>query len=186
MEFNNRKMLDWAAEYFQKKGVAKIPTQRNESIGTLKNNVLNQAFCYFSANINDEVNNQNLSKMKRSWEQYKRRKKPSEKSYSVSIDEKTYRLFESIKKRNKLNNLSQAAEYIIKETVFQREIARLDDKNRILINKMGKLKELERKYIENKKLLDELRNKTKSLEKDNSTLTDTIKTLNNLLNRTLF
>lgn len=182
MNLENKKMLEWAAEYFQKKGVAKNSIGKNESIEIIKENILKQAFHYFPLLDRREQNQEKLSQMKRSWEQYNRRKQNAKKVRTISVDNEIYLRLKTIKTKHNLNSFGETIESIIDGEAYKRELLRIDNANLTLKNELKKSKEFEEKFLTQKTLLEELKKKIDLLEKNNTTLIDTIQTLNSILN----
>lgn len=181
MNFRNREMLDWAAEYFQKKGVAKNSIGKNESIEIIKENILKQAFHYFPLLDRREQNQEKLSQMKRSWEQYNRRKQNAKKVRTISVDNEIYLRLKVIKKKHNLKNFGEVIGSIIDGEARKRELVTLEQNNQILKNRLNKSKELEGKILAQKDQLKELQNRIDLLEKNNATLIDTIQTINSVM-----
>ncbi|MGO2233999.1 MAG: hypothetical protein ACTH5B_07975 [Marinomonas sp.] len=182
MNLENKQMLEWAAEYFQKKGVAKKSIGKNESIEIIKENILKQAFHYFPLLDRREQNQEKLSQMKRSWEQYNRRKQNAKKVRTISVDNEIYLRLEAIKKTHNLKNFGEVIGSIIDGEARKRELITLEQNNQILKNRLNKSKEFEGKFLVQKDQLKELQNRIDLLEKNNTTLIDTIQTLNSILN----
>jgi len=182
MNFSNKKMLRWAADYFQKKGVAKVLEHRNSTDEVIKKNIIKQASLYFNGSHRNPRENKKLSRMKSSWRQFSRRKQNAEKPHTISVDNEIYLRLKAVKNMHNLKNFSQVIGSIIDGEVRKREQVMIDQANITLQNKLKKSKEFEERFHAQKALLEELKNKIDLLEKNNTTLTDTIQTLNSVLN----
>lgn len=178
VNFKNQKMTRWVTDYFVKKGITRrLPSIEDITTYSQEKGILEQAEHYFSS-MRDQVSKQEkLSKMKKSWAQYSRRKKGTKRVHTVYVDDSTHKVLESIKKKKGLDNLGQSVESIINGTAFRREILRLEKDNYSLNEKLENFSLLKAKYRQQRDQLEEMRNKIDSLEKRNITLTTTIEQL---------
>ncbi|WP_044366079.1 hypothetical protein [Vibrio fluvialis] len=178
VNFKNQKMTRWVTDYFVKKGITRrLPSIEHITTYSQEKGILEQAEHYFSS-MRDQVSKQEkLSKMKKSWAQYSRRKKGTKRVHTVYVDDSTHKVLESIKKKKGLDNLGQSVESIINGTAFRREILRLEKDNYSLNEKLENFSLLKAKYRQQRDQLEEMRNKIDSLEKRNITLTTTIEQL---------
>lgn len=181
MNFRDREMLDWAAEYFKKKGINRrfLDVLNGEKL--TKEDLLEQANTYFRYHTAAQKKVA-LSQMKRSWEQYNRRKQNAKKVRAISVDNEIYLRLKVIKKKHHLKNFGEVIGSIIDGEARKRELITLEQNNQILENRLNKSKELEGKILAQKDQLKELQNRIDLLEKNNTTLIDTIQTLNSILN----
>lgn len=180
MNFRDREMLDWAAEYFKKKGINRRILDVLNGEKLTKKDLLEQANAYFRYHTAAQKQVA-LSKMKRSWEQYNRRKQNTKKVRTISVDNEIYLRLKVIKKKHNLKNFSEVIGFIIDGETQKRELITLEQNNQILKNKLNKSKELEGKILAQKDQFKELQNRIDLLEKNNATLIDTIQTINSVM-----
>ncbi|HHC6483792.1 hypothetical protein [Vibrio parahaemolyticus] len=93
------------------------------------------------------------------------------KVHTVYVDEDTYKILKTIKKRNRLDNLGQSVESIIKGTAHRKEMLRLERDNDLLNKKLEGFNFLKTKSSQQEVQLEEVRNKVGSLEEGNLMLT---------------
>ncbi|MDS1911103.1 hypothetical protein [Vibrio parahaemolyticus] len=182
VNFKNQKMTRWVTDYFVKKGITRrLPSIEDITTCSQEKGILEQAEHYFSS-MRDQVSKQEkLSKMKKSWAQYSRRKKGTKRVHTVYVDDSTHKVLESIKKKKGLDNLGQSVESIINGTAFRREILRLEKDNYSLNEKLENFSLLKAKYRQQRDQLEEIRNKVDSLEERNLMLTKALEQLTNSL-----
>ncbi len=178
VNFKNKKMTQWVTEYFIKKGIPEsLPSIDYILTISRQQSILEQAEHYFSKTAGPALRKEKLSNMKKSWAQYCRRKTRAKKAHTVYVDEKTYKILKTIKKKNGLDNLGQSVESILMGTAHRREMLRLESDNDLLNKKLKDFDLLKTINRQQEAQLEEMRNKIDSLEIRNIKLTTTIEQL---------
>ncbi|HHF3184001.1 hypothetical protein AB4605_02395 [Vibrio cyclitrophicus] len=176
--FKNKKMVQWLAQYFVKKGIPKkIPSVKDINTYSQEDGILKQAEHYFFRIEDQALRQEKLSMMKKSWAQYSRRTKGDNSVHTVYVDDSTHKVLKTIKKQERLNNLGQSVESIIDGTAFKREIRRLENANDLLHNQLKDLPILQESNRKQEIQLREMRDKTESLEQRNLMLTKALEQL---------
>ncbi|MEZ9049423.1 hypothetical protein AB6E87_08845 [Vibrio sp. 10N.247.311.64] len=176
--FKNKKMVQWLAQYFVKKGIPKkLPSVEDINTYSQENGVLEQAEHYFFRIEDQALRQEKLSMMKKSWAQYSRRTKGDNSVHTVYVDDSTHKVLKTIKKKERLNNLGQSVESIIDGTAFKREIRRLENANDLLHQQLKDLPILQESNRQQEIQLREMRDKTESLEQRNLMLTKALEQL---------
>ena len=176
--FKNKKMVQWLAQYFVKKGIPKkLPTVEDINTYSQEDGILEQAEHYFFRIEDQALRQEKLSMMKKSWAQYSRRTKGDNSVHTVYVDDSTHKVLKTIKKQERLNNLGQSVESIIDGTAFKREIRRLENANDLLHNQLKDLPILQESNRKQEIQLREMRDKTESLEQRNLMLTKALEQL---------
>ncbi|HHX8357288.1 TPA: hypothetical protein ACVOYQ_001447 [Vibrio alginolyticus] len=176
--FKNKKMVQWLAQYFVKKGIPKkIPSVKDINTYSQEDGILKQAEHYFFRIEDQALRQEKLSMMKKSWAQYSRRTKGDNSVHTVYVDDSTHKVLKTIKKQERLNNLGQSVESIIDGTAFKREIRRLENANDLLHNQLKDLPILQEINRKQEIQLREMRDKTESLEQRNLMLTKALEQL---------
>lgn len=176
--FKNKKMVQWLAQYFVKKGIPKkLPSVEDINTYSQEDSILEQAEHYFFRIEDQALRQEKLSMMKKSWAQYSRRTKGNNSVHSVYVDDSTHKALKAIKKKERLNNLGQSVESIIDGTAFKREIRRLENANDLLHNQLKDLPILKESNRKQEIQLREMRDKTESLEQRNLMLTKALEQL---------
>ncbi|WP_114634195.1 hypothetical protein [Vibrio splendidus] len=174
--FKNKKMVQWLAQYFVKKGIPKkLPSVEDINTYSQEDGILEQAEFF---RIEDQaLRQEKLSMMKKSWAQYSRRTKGDNSVHTVYVDDSTHKVLKTIKKQERLNNLGQSVESIIDGTAFKREIRRLENANDLLHNQLKDFPILQESNRKQEIQLREMRDKTESLEQRNLMLTKALEQL---------
>ncbi|MEZ8727111.1 hypothetical protein [Vibrio cyclitrophicus] len=176
--FKNKKMVQWLAQYFVKKGIPKkLPSVEDINTYSQEDGILEQAEHYFFRIEDQALRQEKLSMMKKSWAQYSRRTKGDNSVHTVYVDDSTHKVLKTIKKQERLNNLGQSVESIIDGTAFKREIRRLENANDLLHNQLKDLPILQESNRKQEIQLREMRDKTESLEQRNLMLTKALEQL---------
>ena len=176
--FKNKKMVQWLAQYFVKKGIPKkLPSVEDINTYSQEDGILEQAEHYFFRIEDQALRQEKLSMMKKSWAQYSRRTKGDNSVHTVYVDDSTHKVLKTIKKQERLNNLGQSVESIIDGTAFKREIRRLENANDLLHNHLKDLPILKESNRKQEIQLREMRDKTESLEQRNLMLTKALEQL---------
>ena len=176
--FKNKKMVQWLAQYFVKKGIPKkLPSVEDINTYSQEDSILEQAEHYFFRIEDQALRQEKLSMMKKSWAQYSRRTKGDNSVHTVYVDDSTHKVLKTIKKQERLNNLGQSVESIIDGTAFKREIRRLENANDLLHNQLKDLPILKESNRKQEIQLREMRDKTESLEQRNLMLTKALEQL---------
>ncbi|MEZ9779227.1 hypothetical protein AB4292_01310 [Vibrio cyclitrophicus] len=176
--FKNKKMVQWLAQYFVKKGIPKkLPSVEDINTYSQEDSILEQAEHYFFRIEDQALRQEKLSMMKKSWAQYSRRTKGNNSVHTVYVDDSTHKALKAIKKKERLNNLGQSVESIIDGTAFKREIRRLENANDLLHNQLKDLPILKESNRKQEIQLREMRDKTESLEQRNLMLTKALEQL---------
>ncbi|MBY7661917.1 hypothetical protein JFJ08_14580 [Vibrio atlanticus] len=176
--FKNKKMVQWLAQYFVKKGIPKkLPSVEDINADSQEDGILEQAEHYFFRIEDQALRQEKLSMMKKSWAQYSRRTKGDNSVHTVYVDDSTHKVLKTIKKKERLNNLGQSVESIIDGTAFKREIRRLENANDLLHNQLKDLPILQESNRKQEIQLREMRDKTESLEQRNLMLTKALEQL---------
>ena len=176
--FKNKKMVQWLAQYFVKKGIPKkLPSVEDINTYSQEDGILEQAEHYFFRIADQALRQEKLSMMKKSWAQYSRRTKGDNSVHTVYVDDSTHKVLKTIKKQKRLKNLGQSVESIIDGTAFKREIRRLENANDLLHNQLKDLPILQESNRKQEIQLREMRDKTESLEQRNLMLTKALEQL---------
>ncbi|OEF41171.1 hypothetical protein BCU24_06640 [Vibrio cyclitrophicus] len=176
--FKNKKMVQWLAQYFVKKGIPKkLPSVEDINTYSQEDGILEQAEHYFFRIEDQALRQEKLSMMKKSWAQYSRRTKGDNSVHTVYVDDSTHKVLKTIKKQERLNNLGQSVESIIDGTAFKREIRRLENANDLLHNQLKDFPILQESNRKQEIQLREMRDKTESLEQRNLMLTKALEQL---------
>ncbi len=176
--FKNKKMVQWLAQYFVKKGIPKkLPSVEDINTYSQEDGILEQAEHYFFRIEDQALRQEKLSMMKKSWAQYSRRTKGDNSVHTVYVDDSTHKVLKAIKKKERLNNLGQSVESIIDGAAFKREIRRLENANDLLHNQLKDLPILKESNRKQEIQLREMRDKTESLEQRNLMLTKALEQL---------
>ena len=176
--FKNKKMVQWLAQYFVKKGIPKkLPSVEDINTYSQEDGILEQAEHYFFRIEDQALRQEKLSMMKKSWAQYSRRTKGNNSVHTVYVDDSTHKALKAIKKKERLNNLGQSVESIIDGTAFKREIRRLENANDLLHNQLKDFPILQESNRKQEIQLREMRDKTESLEQRNLMLTKALEQL---------
>ncbi|MFA0626651.1 hypothetical protein AB4589_02295 [Vibrio sp. 10N.222.49.A3] len=176
--FKNKKMVQWLAQYFVKKGIPKkLPSVEDINTYSQEDGILEQAEHYFFRIEDQALRQEKLSMMKKSWAQYSRRTKGDNSVHTVYVDDSTHKVLKTIKKKERLNNLGQSVESIIDGTAFKREIRRLENANDLLHQQLKDLPILQESNRQQEIQLREMRDKTESLEQRNLMLTKALEQL---------
>ncbi|WP_154723816.1 hypothetical protein [Vibrio cyclitrophicus] len=176
--FKNKKMVQWLAQYFVKKGIPKkLPSVEDINTYSQEDGILEQAEHYFFRIADQALRQEKLSMMKKSWAQYSRRTKGDNSVHTVYVDDSTHKVLKTIKKQKRLNNLGQSVESIIDGTAFKREIRRLENANDLLHNQLKDFPILQESNRKQEIQLREMRDKTESLEQRNLMLTKALEQL---------
>ncbi|MEZ8283454.1 hypothetical protein BCU17_13060 [Vibrio splendidus] len=176
--FKNKKMVQWLAQYFVKKGIPKkLPSVEDINTYSQEDGILEQAEHYFFRIADQALRQEKLSMMKKSWAQYSRRTKGDNSVHTVYVDDSTHKFLKAIKKKKRLNNLGQSVESIIDGTAFKREIRRLENANDLLHKQLKDLPILQESNRQQEIQLREMRDKTESLEQRNLMLTKALEQL---------